>query len=246
MILQESEFFDLETPSGAMRTHFFAPLADGKYPGIVLWSEIFQMTEPIARTAAWLAGHGFCVAVPEIYHENLAPGEVLEYDEIGGARGNELKVAKPLANYDGDARAALDFLAEHPKCSGKLGTVGICIGGHLAFRTAFNSDVLASVCFYATDIHKRSLGAGQNDDSLDRIGEIKGEMLLIWGRQDPHIPREGRRTIYDAMSDVEVNFQWIEVNGAHAFLRDIGPRYNPVLVEKCLGWALEVLGRNLR
>ncbi|RYG54754.1 dienelactone hydrolase family protein, partial [bacterium] len=231
--------------SGPMRTHVFAPLSGGNYPGIVLWSEIFQLTEPIARTAAWLAGHGYVVAVPEIYHEYEEPGAVFAYDAEGGARGNELKTTKPLANYDSDARAALDYLTTHAQCSGKLGTLGICIGGHLAFRTAFNKDVSAAVCFYATDIHKRSLGAGMNDDSLDRIGEIEGELLMIWGRQDPHIPREGRRVVYDALADAEVNFQWLEVNGEHAFLRDVGPRYNPSLAGQCLSWALEVFGRNL-
>ncbi len=246
MILQDTQFFDLETPSGPMRTHLFAPKDAGKYPGIVLWSEIFQMTAPIARTAAWLAGHGYVVAVPEIYHEFEAPGAVFEYDDAGGARGSELKILKPLANYDSDARAVLNSLKSHSNCSGKLGTMGICIGGHLAFRTAFNSDVLASVCFYPTDIHKGGPGAGMNDDSLARTGEIEGEMLMIFGRQDPHIPREGRRIIYDAMSDAELNFQWLEVNGEHAFLRDIGPRYNPALANRCLGWALDVFERNLK
>jgi carboxymethylenebutenolidase len=245
MILQESQFFELLTLSGPMRTHVFAPAAEGKYPGIVLWSEIFQMTGPIARTAAWLAGHGFVVAVPEIYHEYEAPGAVFEYDAEGGARGNELKTTKPLENYDSDARTTLDFLKTHAKCSGQLGTMGICIGGHLAFRTAFNQDVKAGVCFYATDIHSRSLGAGKNDDSLDRMGEISGEMLMVWGRQDPHIPGEGRRQIYDAMTQAGVNFQWLEVNGEHAFLRDVGPRYNPSLAGQCLNWALEVFKRNL-
>ncbi|PQV64394.1 carboxymethylenebutenolidase [Abditibacterium utsteinense] len=246
MILQEAQFFDLETPSGPMRTHIFAPAAPQKYPGIVLWSEIFQVTEAIARLASWLAGHGFVVAVPEIYHEFLEPGLALPYDEIGGARGNELKTTKTLQQFDGDARAALDFLQTHAKCNGNLGTIGVCIGGHLAFRAAFNADVLASVCFYATDLHKRGLGAGTNDDSLHRSAEIKGETLMIWGRQDPHVPREGRRAVYDAMSDAEVNFQWLEVNGAHAFLRDIGPRYNSSLANQCLSWAIEVFNRKLR
>jgi hypothetical protein len=54
-----------------------------------------------------------------------------------------------------------------------------------------NPDVLAGVCFYATDIHKGSLGKG-GDDTLERMGELKSEMLMIWGRQDPHVPTEGR------------------------------------------------------
>ena len=31
-----------------------------------------------------------------------------------------------------------------------------------------------------------------NDDSLERARDIRGELMMIWGRQDPHIPLEGR------------------------------------------------------
>ena len=57
MILKD-EFVDLRTPSGPMRTHVFRPQGGGKHPGVVLFSEIFQVTGPIRRTAAFLAGHG--------------------------------------------------------------------------------------------------------------------------------------------------------------------------------------------
>lgn len=181
MTIKETEWIDIETPSGAMRTHLFRPAATGRYPGIVLYSEIFQVTGPIRRTAALLAGHGFVVAVPEIYHEFESAGTVLAYDQAGADRGNELKTTKELSGYDQDARATLDFLRTYTHCTGKLGVMGICIGGHLAFRAAMNPAVLAGVCFYATDIHKRGLGKGTKDDSLDRMKEIRAEMLMIWG-----------------------------------------------------------------
>lgn len=244
MILQD-EFHDIATPTGPMRTHIFRPVAPGRYAGILLYSEIFQVTGPIRRTAALLAGHGFVVAVPEIYHEFEDAGVALAYDTQGTARGNELKTTKALAAYDSDARAALDFLSAFQHCSGKLGTLGICIGGHLALRAAMNADVLAGVCFYATDIHKRGLGAGQNDDSLDRMADIHGEMLMVWGRQDPHVPREGRRLVYEAMTDAGVFFSWHEFNAAHAFLRDEGPRYNPAAARTCYSMALELFARKL-
>lgn len=245
MTISDHEFTDLDTPSGPMRTHLFRPVAEGRYPGLLLYSEIFQVTGPIRRTAAFLAGHGFVVAVPEIYHEYEPAGTVLAYDSAGTDRGNALKTTKPLTAYDDDARAVLGHLTTHPACTGRLGVVGICIGGHLAFRAAMNPEVLATTCFYATDIHKRGLGAGLNDNTLDRIPELRGEMLMIWGRQDPHVPYEGRRKIQDAMEAAGVCYQWHEVNGAHAFIRDEGPRYNPVLAQQCYGLALETFKRRL-
>jgi carboxymethylenebutenolidase len=83
--------------------------------------------------------------------------------------------------------------------------MGICLGGHLAFRAALNAEVSATVCLYATDTHNRSLGDGMCDDTLDRMAEIKGETLVVWGRQDPHVPAEGRRLIYDAMHTTGVS-----------------------------------------
>ncbi len=245
MIITDTESADISTPTGLMRTYLFRPVAEGRYPGLVLFSEIFQVTGPIRRAAALLASHGFVVAVPEIYHELEQAGTVLAYDEAGAARGNRHKTAKVLANYDSDAHAALDFLRSLPSCTGKLGVMGICIGGHLAFRAAMQPDVLAAACFYATDIHKRGLGEGMHDNSLDRIGEIMGELLMIWGRQDPHIPREGRALIYKALSDAGAHFQWHEFNAAHAFLRDEGPRYDPAVARICYDMVVELFRRKL-
>ena len=245
MTIKDSEFVDLATPTGPMRTHIFRPTAEGRYPGILMFSEIFQVTGPIRRTAALLAGHGFIVAVPEIYHEFELAGTVLAYDQAGADRGNALKTTKELSSYDSDARAVLAFLKSHSLCTGKLGTMGICIGGHLSFRASMNPDVLAGVCFYATDIHKRGLGNGTNDNSLDRMREITGELLMIWGRQDPHVPGEGRAKIYGAMNEAGLNFTWHEFNGQHAFLRDEGHRYDPALALTCYGMALELFKRKL-
>src|SRR5688572_22688479 len=133
MILQEDPAVDLDTPTGPMRTYVYRPVAPGRYPGLLLFSEIFQRTGPIKRTAAFLAGHGFVVAVPEIFHELEAPGAELAYDQAGAERGNQDKVGKPVAAYDADARAVIRFLAAQPSCTGRLGSMGICIGGHLSF-----------------------------------------------------------------------------------------------------------------
>ena len=245
MTLQDNEHVDLATPSGPVRTYIFRPTAPGKYPGLLLYSEIFQVTGPIRRTAALLAGHGFVVAVPEIYHEFEPAGTVLAYDQAGADRGNALKTTKELSHYDADARAVLAYLKTHAACTGKLGVMGICIGGHLAFRAAMNPEALAAVCFYATDIHKRGLGQGMNDNSLDRIPEIKGELLMLWGRQDPHVPPEGRQKLHAALNAAGTNFTWHEFNGAHAFMRDEGYRYDPELALQCYALALNFLHRKL-
>jgi carboxymethylenebutenolidase len=112
-------------------------------------------------------------------------------------------------------------------------------------QSASASAVISPSCFYATDIHKRGLGLGTNDDSLLRANEIQGELLMIWGKQDPHIPPEGRALIYKTLSEFNVNFTWHEFNGQHAFMRDEGPRYDPELAMTCYRLALNLFHRRL-
>ncbi len=245
MIVKDDLVVDVPTATGPMRTYFFHPAAPGRYPGVIVYSEIFQMTGPIRRFASFVAGHGYLVAVPEVYHELEPAGTVLAYDQAGSDRGNHDKYAKELAAYDDDARSLLEHMAGMEQCTGRLGTIGICLGGHLAFRTAMHPSVAAAVCFYATDIHSGTLGAGKQDDSLARAGDIRGELLHVWGRQDPHVPLEGRRKILARLDEVGANYQWVEVNGAHAFLRDEGYRYDAALEHILKGMMLEVLHRKL-
>jgi len=246
MILKDDLVQDIPTANGPMRTYFFRPAVENtQFPGIILYSEIFQMTGPIRRFATFLAGHGYLVAVPEVYHELEPAGTVLAYDQAGSDKGNHDKYAKELAAYDDDSRCLLRHMAAMPECNGRLGVVGICLGGHLAFRAAINPEVRAAVCFYATDIHSSTLGAGKKDDSLARASDIKGELLHIWGRQDPHVPVEGRRQILARLDEVGANYQWIEVNGAHAFMRDEGYRYDPELEHQLKSMMLSVFHRKL-
>ena len=241
MILEESSV-EVSTARGPMRSYVYRPKAAGRRPGVVLFSEIFQRTGPIGRMAALLAGHGYVVAVPEIFHELEPAGTVLGYDQAGADAGNRHKVGKTVAAYDEDARAVLDHLAASEDCDGKLLSMGVCIGGHLAFRCAFDRRVRAAACFYATDLHKGSLGAG-GDDSLARAAEIQGELLMVWGRQDPHVPDEGRARVQARLIEAARHFTWHEFNAAHAFLRDEGPRYDPALALLSYRLVLDLFAR---
>lgn len=158
------------------------------------------VTGPVARFARQMAGHGYIVAAPSSYHEFTGP-EPLAYDVRGTDDGNRYKIEKvrpvptrslqPAARprltpdcaqkvhaYDEDAALAVTALLSLPSCNGRVGTTGMCLGGHLAFRCAFDKRVAAAVCYFATDIHSKTLGAG-GDDSLERVGDIEGELVMV-------------------------------------------------------------------
>lgn len=141
------------------------------------------VTGPVARFARQIASHGYICAAPSSYHEFTGP-EPLAYDGPGTDKGNDWKVAKLVSAYDEDATLAIDTLLALPTCNGRIGTTGMCLGGHLAFRCALDKRVAAAVCYFATDLHGRTLGRGKNDDSLERAGEIKGELVMIFGKSE--------------------------------------------------------------
>ncbi len=67
----------------------------------------------------------------------------------------------------------------------------------------------------------------------------------MFGRQDPHVPFAGRERLRARLEAVGAPYEWHEVNAAHAFLRDEGPRYDPELFGQCVGWMLGLFGRVL-
>lgn len=185
-------YVDLPAADGGnIRTFIAAPQSAGKYPGIICYSDIFQLTGPMLRSCARLAGYGFVVAAPEIYRRIESPGLVIPFDDAGRTRGQEDARNTPVAHFDSDCRTVLDYLHQHPAVApGQIGAAGFCIGGHLAFRAALQPDVRATVCFYGTGIHNGALGKDADAGSLQRAAEIRGELLLVW----EHSIRTSRKT----------------------------------------------------
>eukprot|EP01117_Protostelium_nocturnum_P015233 TRINITY_DN5882_c0_g1_i1.p1 TRINITY_DN5882_c0_g1~~TRINITY_DN5882_c0_g1_i1.p1 ORF type:complete len:281 (+),score=83.86 TRINITY_DN5882_c0_g1_i1:87-845(+) len=235
-----------------MRIFLFHPLIQGypnaKFPGVIVFSEIYQVTGPVARFARQIASQGYICAAPSSFHEFEGP-EPLPYDNEGTDKGNKYKIEKELESYDRDCSLTIELLLSLSTCTGKIGATGMCLGGHLAFRAALDPRVSSSVCYFATDIHCHSLGKGKNDDSLKRVNEIKGELLMIFGKKDTHVPPEGRDLIRKTLHDSGVSFSWYEpAHAQHAFIRDelSKGRYDAALSGVCWQMLLELFGRTIK
>ncbi|KAJ5576372.1 C-24(28) sterol reductase [Penicillium sp. DV-2018c] len=219
-----------------------------RFPGVVVFSEIYQVTGPVARFARQIAGQGYICVAPSSYHEFTGP-EPLKYDAEDTDKGNTWKISKKLAAYDEDAKLSVDYLLSLDTCNGRVGATGMCLGGHLAYRCALDSRVKASVCYFATDIHSKTLAKGKNDDSFARAGDIKGELLMIFGKNDNHVPPEGRDLIRKTLHEKGVLFSFYEVAWAqHAFIRDelSKGRYDPAITKVCFEMLVELFGRTLK
>jgi carboxymethylenebutenolidase len=228
-----TESVDIPAGGGPMRMFVAAPKATGKYPGIVCYSDIFQLTGTMLRSVSRLAGYGFVAVAPEVYHRIEPAGSAIAFDDAGRTRGMDDAARTPVAHFDQDRRAALDYLAKHPQVAERqLGAMGFCIGGHLAFRAALEPDVRATVCFYGTGIHDGRLGLDADAGSLARAGEIRGRLLMIFGTNDPHVPEAGRAEIDRKLREARIDYAMKLYPCEHAFMRDEGPRYDPEATDR--------------
>lgn len=219
-----------------------APSAPGTYPGIIMYSDIFQITGVQKRISTRLAGYGFVVATPEIYHRIEKPGTAITFDDEGRARGLADAQQTSVADFDADCRSVLDWLKSEKRVT-RLGAMGFCIGGHLAFRAALQPDVRAAVCFYPTGLHDGKLGKDADAGSLARAEEITGELLLVFGTSDPHVPEDARAKIAEALGRAGTKLTTALFPAEHAFMRDEGPRYDPESTDRAWEQAIAFLRR---
>jgi carboxymethylenebutenolidase len=244
MKLREDE--ELVPASGyTIRTVVLSPVGEGPWPGVLLYTDIFQLTESTLRTARRLAAAGFVVCVPEIYPRGALAGVALEFDDAGKQAGLAGAAGTTTAEFDADRAAVLDFMEQRADMTTLL-AVGFCIGGHLAFRAALDSRITATVCFYPTGLHDGALGADADAGSLARAGSIGGRLMIVFGSRDPHVPADARVQIVSALyaaglDDLELH---VYAGGEHAFMRDVGARHDPALTDLALEEAVSFLSRH--
>ena len=241
MRLREDEV-RVPAPDCEIRSVLIRPVGERRWPGVLLYPDIFQLTESTLRTARRMASAGFVVCVPEIYPRGALAGVALDFDDVGKQAGLAGAAETTTEQFDSDRAAVLDFLQQRAEVE-QLFAAGFCIGGHLAYRAAFDPRVAATVCFYPTGLHNGALGADADAGSLARAGDVQGRLMMVFGSRDPHVPADARVQIVSALyaaglEDLELH---VYAGGEHAFMRDVGARYDPVLTDLALAEAVSFL-----
>ncbi len=93
---------ELRVDDSLMRVYVATPSHAGIYPGIIFYSDIYQLGSPMIRLANYLAGYGYVVAAPEIFHRTEVIGQVIEPDDLGRMRGNDHARRTPITGYDAE------------------------------------------------------------------------------------------------------------------------------------------------
>jgi carboxymethylenebutenolidase len=152
----------------------------GKGPGIVLFQEIFGVNAHIRGVAEQYALDGFVVLAPDIFWRQ-APKVQLGYEGADRDRGIEIMKQLKPDELLADIKASVATLRALPETQGKVGAVGYCLGGRLAYLAAANTDVDAAVAYYGGGIHEQ----------LGVAGNIKAPMQFHYAENDHAIPLSG-------------------------------------------------------
>ena len=243
MKLHEEEV-SVAGPDGAIRSIVIRPVGGGSRPGVLFYTDIFQLTESTLRTARRLAAAGFVVCLPELYSRGPLAGVALGFEDAGKAAAQAAAATVTTVQFDADRVAVLDYLQQRADVT-ELQSVGFCIGGHLAFRAAFDARVSATACFYPTGLQNGALGADADSGSLADAGRIAGRLLLVFGSQDPQVPATARLHVLTALYAAGLDDLDLHVygGGEHAFMRDVGPRHDPLFTDLALAEAVAFLTR---
>lgn len=198
-----TDILTVPTEAGDLPLYRWLP-PSGTGPGVLVLQEIFGISDYVRARAADLAGAGYVVYAPELYHR-LPDAEVSETDV---ARGMELAQQLPWDDALADARTGLDALRAAPETTGRVGVLGFCYGGGLGFNLAAQAVPDALVSYYGSAL----------PTLLPLAREVTCPSLHHFGADDGFIPAETVATIRDAVTSVNRRVEFYTYDGAgHAF-----------------------------
>jgi carboxymethylenebutenolidase len=148
-----------------------------KGPGIVLIQEIFGVNSHIRGVADQYASDGYTVLAPDVFWR-VQPMVDIGYGQEDRDKGIGFMQKMDFAAAVKDLAATVATLRGLPECSGKVASIGYCMGGMLSYLCAANAGVDAAVCYYPGGVHTK----------LDEAAKIKCPVLFHFAGNDAHIP----------------------------------------------------------
>ncbi len=184
---------------------------------VVLIQEIFGVNESMKETARQIARQGYHVLVPDLFWR-IEPGiDITDQSDAEWKRAFELYNAFDVDAGVSDIAATIDLIRDDAGCTGKVGSVGYCLGGLLSFLTATRTDADSSVCYYGVGI-ERFTGEAE---------KLATPLLLHIAEEDQFVPKPAQELIITALK----NHPQVEINTYpgrdHAFARKGGEHYDP-------------------
>jgi len=188
----------------------------GQGPGLVIIQEIFGVNEVMRKICDDYAAKGYIAVCPDLFWRQK-PGI-----QLTDKTPAEWDAAMDLMNHfdvEGGVRDILSTVGAiraMSVCSGKVGAVGYCLGGKMAYLTAARIDIDATVSYYGVGL----------DNMLDEIHDIRMPLILHIAGLDKYCPPPVREKILKAIKRNPVITAYVYDNADHAFARPNGQNYN--------------------
>jgi carboxymethylenebutenolidase len=211
---------------------YLALPASGYGPGIVVLQEIFGVNDHMRNVADWYAAHGFVALCPDLFWRMERGVELTDAEwEKAIDFYQRLDEAKAVE----DSAAALEFLRKHSACSGRVGAVGFCFGGNLAYLLSVRFKPDCAVGYYGVSIEK-SLGEAKN---------LGSPLLLHIAGRDQFCPPEAQAQIHATLDSnpLVTIYDYPEMD--HAFARPSSEHYDAAAAELANLRSLEFLVNSL-
>ncbi|MDB5026856.1 MAG: Carboxymethylenebutenolidase [Candidatus Eremiobacteraeota bacterium] len=227
---------------GGKRAYYARPAGDGPFPGVLVFQEAFGVNDYIQSETRRLAEHGYAAIAPDIFD-----GATYSYDD----RDSVFPRLQSLTDEAMMERVspAVAYLDAQPQVKKRAyGAVGFCMGGRLAVLAAIElgERIAAAAAFYGGGIAPEVQRAFS--PLLERLAQVKGELLLLYGADDASIePREHGR-IAETLSAHKKAYALVVYPGAqHAFASHARPSmYNADAARMAWNRTFELLDRRLR
>jgi carboxymethylenebutenolidase len=236
---------EIRVGDARMGAYLARPKDGAPRPGVIVWMEIFGVNSHIRDVTDRVAGEGYLALAPDFFHRSH-PGLEVGYDEQGMAVGMKGLGALDADGMIADARAAVAALRAQPGCTGKLGAMGFCIGGHMTYLTACETDVAAAASFYGGGIAAPK-GPGGKDAPIARTPKLRGKLLCLFGGKDAMIPQGQVDAIRKALADAKKRHEVVVYPDAdHGFFCDQRATYHKASADDAWRRVKQLFAEELR
>ena len=213
---------------------YIALPAAGFGPGIVVLQEIFGVNQFMRDVCDWYAVHGFVAICPDLFWRQEAGVQLTDQTEAEVGKAFQLYQGLDIAKAVEDSAAAVDSLRKHPACSGRVGAVGFCLGGNLAWLLSVRFKPDCAVGYYGVGIEK----------TLNEASGLASPLILHIAGKDDHCPPEAQKQIHAALDSNPLVTIHEYPDSEHAFSRR-GRHYDADAAELAHLRSLEFFVRNL-
>jgi carboxymethylenebutenolidase len=216
-----TERVEIPLEGGGNAGGYLARPADGeRQPAVLVFMEIFGVNGHIRDVTERVAREGYVALAPDYFHRT-GPGVEYGYDDDGMEKGMVLLGHLKADEMISDSRDAIAYLRGRDDVRGdRIGAIGFCIGGHMTYLTACETDVSAAASFYGGGVAAPQ-GPGGAPSTVTRSGNIRGRILCLFGGKDALIPSEQVETIRVALQQADTDHDIVVYPGAdHGFFCD--------------------------